>query len=943
MELKQSSLPVNSPQLQTHPDGDGADPDYNPSFQWPEPETSVLPARRHRLSLDGTWEFQFDPTDCAELNDIATWREAHVPIPWQAEFDDLREQAGTAWYRRRVQVPPEWAGQSVILHFGAGDYYAQVWLNGALVGDHAGGNLPFEFEIGDQINWAETNELVVRVTGPIDDPQRYPEFCFSEIPHGKQSWYGPLNGIWQSVWLESRCPFHIQATRLQTELASGQVQVDLSFSRPTDNADWVLLNIVDPSGALVTSTRASLPAGDQRTMVSVGVTHPLAWSPTEPHLYRLEVGLGHGEAQVDSLVETFGFRTIEAREGRLFLNGDPLYLRGALDQDYYPETIATPPSVEFLEDQLHKAKALGLNCLRCHIKVADPRYYEVADRLGMLVWAELPNWRLLTESSAQRGLKTLEGIIERDGHHPSIIAWTIINENWGTDLVHDPTHRAWLKNTYHWLKALDPTRLVIDNSPCWPNFHVQTDIEDYHYYRAIPDRRRQWDEFVTAFAGRVSWTYSPYGDAVRTGQEPLIVSEFGNWGLPDVDLLLDEGQEPWWFETGQEWDDGVVHPHGVRRRFRAWYLDRVFGSWRAFIEATQWQQYLALKYEIESMRRQPEIVGYVITEFTDVHWEANGLLDIKRNPKVFHDVFAAINADTVIVPEWERVSYWAGEPVRVNLTIAHGAGPDLSGAELRWSLGAEAATGRITVPPLTAGQVRPLEPVTFYAPTVTSPGLHRLSLNLYAANGDHLAANHVDLSLLPQRAAPAKAELLWTPEPELAERLTALGYALAPDYQTARVIVTHRLDDTLAGCIREGSHLLLLADDPEAIGWHLPGVQVKTRENTSWSGDWASSFAWVRRLGPLADLPGGPLIDHSFDRVIPDYVLTGFSPLDFAAHVYGGLMVGWIHKPVALIAARRYGEGRAVLTTFRLTTDIPGLDPVATTLLDSLIKLTLAK
>lgn len=153
--------------------------------------------------------------------------------------------------------------------------------------------------------------------------------------------------------------------------------------------------------------------------------------------------------------------------------------------------------MEFLEDQIGKAKELGLNCLRCHIKVADPR--------------------------------------------------------------------------------------------------------------GISDHRRQWDGFVDTFATRARWTFSPNGDAVRTLSEPLIVSEFGNWGLPDIDLLSDHlGRDPWWFETGAEWTDGVVYPHNVRQRYHKLGLDRVFGSWKAFIEATQQQQFLALKYQIEAMRRRPE-------------------------------------------------------------------------------------------------------------------------------------------------------------------------------------------------------------------------------------------------------------------------------------------------------------------------------------------------
>ena len=385
--------------------------------------------------------------------------------------------------------------------------------------------------------------------------------------------------------------------------------------------------------------------------------------------------LRRGGEVADLVRERFGFRSIETRAGRIYLNGQPLFLRGALDQDYYPDGICTPPSEAFLEDQFRKAKALGLNCLRCHIKVPDPRYYAVADRVGLLIWTELPNAGRLTAQARARAEATLHGMLERDGNHPSIFCWTIINENWGTDLVHSAEDRAWLRRTVDWLKAADPDRLVVDNSPIAPSFHLRSDLEDFHFYAAIPDHRRSWDGFVEALAARPAWTYGPSAEAVRTGDEPLLCSEFGNWGLPDPERLRGaDGAEPWWFETGQDWGDGAAYPHGIESRFRAAGLERVFGSFSAFVEAAQWQQYRALKYQIETMRRQPALAGYVITEFTDCLWESNGLLDMRRNPRVFHDWFAAINADTVIVPQWERVAYSAGETIRVGLAAAHGGG-----------------------------------------------------------------------------------------------------------------------------------------------------------------------------------------------------------------------------------------------------------------------------
>ena len=211
-------------------------------------------------------------------------------------------------------------------------------------------------------------------------------------------------------------------------------------------------------------------------------------------------------AATDAVHETFGFRSIEARDGFLHLNGQPLYLRAALDQDYYPDGSGTAPSLDLLEDQLRKAKAMGLNCLRLHIKVPDPRYYEVADRLGMLVWTEIPNVETWTPSSAARLRATMEGILERDRNHPCIVIWTLINEDWGTRLRESAEQRAWIVAEYDWLKAEDPLRLVVDNSACFPNVHVKTDIDDYHYYRAVLERQQEWQALTNEFAARPACT-----------------------------------------------------------------------------------------------------------------------------------------------------------------------------------------------------------------------------------------------------------------------------------------------------------------------------------------------------------------------------------------------------------------------------------------------------
>ena len=892
-----------------------------------------------RISLDGTWEFLHIADD--RLPGPAEVRAITVPSPWQAQFQDLRMRAGIGIYRREVEIAPEWLRDAVWLRFGAVFHNSKVFVNGALVGSNEGGFLPFSFEVTRHLRPGR-NEIKVRVDSPTDNPAEFPDSPFAEIPFGKQSWYGPLSGIWQSVYLERRVADHVTRVRLVPSLETGRVAARISFAGPVADASELALEVRDPDGAVVLTLSRPVLTGVTSLPFEFTLEGVRPWSPDAPNLYRARVSLSRAGAEIDGIEESFGFRTIETRDGKLFLNGEPLYLRGALDQDYYPDTICTVPSLAFLEDQFRKAKELGLNCLRCHIKAADPRYYEVADRLGILIWTELPNGGMATDRSRGRKEKLLKGIVDRDGNHPSIIIWTIINENWGVDLVHDADHRDWLKRTFAWLKAYDPTRLVVDNSPLAPSFHVETDIADYHYYAAIPDHRAQWDAFVDDLSGPAPFLYSPHGDAVVTGDEPRMCSEFGNWGLPHPgDLRGADGQEPWWFETGHDWGEGVMYAHGVENRFTDWSLDRVFGDLAGFVTAAQWQQFRALKYQIEAMRRRPELAGYVITELHDCHWESNGLLDMRRNPRVFHDVFRTINADTVIVPRWTRLSHWAGESARIDLAVAHGAGEPIEGARLEVRLGAERRV--LEVPRLVAPGVADLGAVELPVPNLAEPAQERIELALLAPDGRIIAVNQLETAVHPVRTKPVHARRpVWSPDEDIRERFVALGYAAARSMEEAALVVARSHDEAVAGHVRNGASLLLLPEREMPLYPFFPhwqNVRVQPRAGTLWAGDWASSFSWMRRSGHFRRMPGGPLLDESFDRVLPDDVISGCNLLDFQARVFAGLAVGWIHKPVALGVERSYGRGRLVASTLRLLRDAPGEDPTATVLTDALVEL----
>ena len=537
--------------------------------------------------------------------------------------------------------------------------------------------------------------------------------------------------------------------------------------------------------------------------------------------------------------------------------------------------------------------------------------------MGMLIWTELPNGGMATDRSRGRKEKLLKGIVDRDANHPSIIIWTIINENWGVDLVNDADHRDWLKRTFAWLKAYDPTRLVVDNSPLAPSFHVESDIADYHFYAAIPDHRDEWDQFVDELASRASWLYSPHGDAVITGREPLMCSEFGNWGLPyPKDLRDEKGEEPWWFETGHDWGEGVMYAHGVENRFSDWSLDRVFGDLRRFVIAAQWQQFRALKYEIESMRRKPTLAGYVITELHDCHWESNGLLDMRRNPRVFHELFHIVNSDTVIVPKWERPSYWSGETAQVQLAIAHGAGPVLEDCHLEIALGDE--TKRL--PPAahrSAGSARSRQH-RLHVPDYRRGRPCGASLSSCALPTESWSRKTISTSpFTRKRADPSiRASCLVATDEDIARAFRArsgYGCARALDgidaHRVAQLTIT-----AIADHVRAGRKPPAAAGERDGLYPFFPHWQnVRVRP--------ARRHALARRLGLVlrvaaaerdhfARFPCGPLLDETMDRVLPDLVIAGCNLLDFQARVFAGLVVGWIHKPVALGVERSYGRGR---------------------------------
>jgi len=893
---------------------------------------------RLRRTLSDGWEFTPDRSASAriEANDPQApqnnWRPIQVPGYWQMQFRDLARATGPGWYRVVLELEPSWLEFAALsLEFGAVSHFCQGWLNGHYLGEHEGGHLPFSWSLNGAAR-AGNNELLIRVVSPSGDRTRYRDFPFEEILHGKQSWYGPAGGIWQEVSIEARSDDAVDAIDVRPDPNTGQVVVRVGFSG--DPTALLRVEILGPDGDELVCDTITPDAPVTLWLSNYGLQW---WSPESPSLYVVRVTVLVDGHETDVAEKRFGFRTFVADNGRFVLNGEPFSMRGVLDQDYY-DSPGVPTSKQALLDRFAVVKAMGFNTIRCHIKIPDPWYLDAADEIGLLLWCELPSTSRLTTRARDRVEETLTAMIERDRHHPSVVVWSIANEAWGYDLVGNSEHRAWLSDLYRRTKAQVHDRLIVDNSPCLPNFHIETDVEDFHFYAVIPEMRQRWDDFLEAFSNRADFTFSPNGDARRSGTEPLVVSEFGAWGLPDLSLV--DGDEPWWFESGQEWADGAAYVHGAQERYALWHLDRVFGSWDGLCRATHQRQFETMKYQIETMRLRPEIAGYVLTELSDVHWEANGLLDMFGNPRSFAARLSELNASPTVIAKIDRVAVWQDETTRAEFTIVNDnqKRPDVEvrcgivGHHESWT------EARVTLGPEEHYRLAPFE-VPGHGGDTPSPLTVQCSL---FSNTERVATTDQTVLVVPRLGPQLDPDkVLVVRDDDLAARLDSMGYKVADRSSGSSLRVMRCLSSDDHGFIEAGGRGLLLAEDVDALGsgfGEFPAIELKPwREALFGGGEWVSAFSWLRRSERFADLPGGPLMDAIFEGLTPNVVITGIPPARFEYDVLAGVFVGWVHQVAALIARHNAGLGSLTISTLKLTEQPPGADPLASWLLHQLI------
>jgi len=847
-------------------------------------------------SLNGDWMFSVDSSSQMNENLITqntVWKSMSIPGSWHSQKTGLLDYQGVVWFKKEIKLKKLNESKRMFVKFHAVDYLTKLYINKKYVGLHEGGYTPFLFDISDYIIEGD-NEILLRVVDPVADESGTDGISYWHIPHGKQNWYVQNSGIWQEVELILKEKNYVENVLITPKLSGKFTAKIISNNSELEKLPAHIAFSIKNSRGNIVFSNDSIKSGGKNIILNGLVEKPELWEPTSPNLYRFTVTYGE-----DTFTGSFGFREFEVDKWEFFLNGKPFYMIGALDQDFYPETNYTTPSKEYLIDEMKKAKGMGLNTLRCHIKIPDKRYLDAADEVGLLIWSELPNWDIFDESVKSRYRNTFHEVFERDWNHPSFVVWGIINESWGIDLDQEE-QRKWLLEEYDYAKDYAKGRVIVDNSACWGNYHVKTEINDYHTYWSIPENRYKFDKTIADVAGRADWLFSKYGDSEESGDEVLMISEFGNWGLPFLPK-----DKPMWFNR-MFLDDWITLPEGVEKRFTDFKYNRIFDSYEDLAVASQMNQFKSLKYEIERIRLENEIKGYVITEFTDINWECNGLLDMWRNPKAFYSEMPMIQSPDIIIPVVDKYNFWSDEKINLNVFFSHYSNNQFSDLILEWFVEGKKIGAKNIKVNSSNYAVTLLHEFLYKSQNVNSPQKIKIDFKLSASNGVQVANNYIEVFVYPRIKI-----------------------------STDNVYITNSIDSKAINILKEGGNIICIIDSSSIMPAEFP-FQVTSRDEDWYDGNWASNLNWISDAPPLKNIGLSKTLGFEIDKVVPNYVITDIPSENFD-DVLSGMFVAWLYLNSAYIVQIKAGEGKIILTTFDMYNNYKS-EPFASTLISELIK-----
>lgn len=563
--------------------------------EYPRPQFE----REDWINLNGEWEFEIDQSASGKARELYNTEHLNesicVPFCPESELSGIgyKDFMNCVWYRKEIELPAEWMEDKIILHFGAVDYFATVYVNGREVGTHRGGYSSFSFNITSYIKFGYKNVITVCAEDDIRSGRQ---------PGGKQSreydsykcYYTRTTGIWQTVWLEKVPKNHISSIRIYPDVENTRVRID---AQVVGNGIFSVKAFY--KGKLM--GEASVKAVHGMTDVTLDLEEEHLWEVGAGRLYDLELTFDE-----DKVTSYFGLRSVRMDGMRFLLNGKSVFQRLVLDQGFYPDGIYTAPTEEAFVRDIELALAAGFNGARLHQKAFEPRFLYHCDRYGYMVWSEHGNWNLnIADYEAYEAyLPEWIELVERDFNHPSIVCWSPLNETW--DFEGRKQVDSLIENMYMLTKRLDPTRPCIDTSG---HYHVKTDIFDLHDYDQNPDSfRARYNTF--AHGGKLDVDANIRNMKRPTGRhfyggEPVCVSEYG----------------------GIKWD--------AYGDMKAWGYGNAPKTKEEFIERYKKLTYALLENE--------KIFGFCYTQLYDVEQERNGLYTYNREPKFDMNIFKQIN------------------------------------------------------------------------------------------------------------------------------------------------------------------------------------------------------------------------------------------------------------------------------------------------------------
>lgn len=562
--------------------------------------------RSQWYSLDGSWKFAYDDANrYIRPKDVLEWPlTINVPFAPETERSGIQDTSfhPVCWYEREFEIPH--GEDRLLLHFGAVDYFARVWVNDEFVVEHEGGHTPFKTDITHALRGQGPQRISVQV---LDDPHDLAK------PRGKQDWmlephsiwYPRTTGIWQSVWLERVPHTYLEQLRWTPHLEDWQITVEAYIAGDLGQEMRIGVKLSQNGGVLADDNYAVICGEVVRRIVLAdpGIDdyrNEILWSPEDPKLIEAEVTLWDGNKLVDRIQSYTALRSVYTQRDRFMLNGRPYQLRLVLDQGYWPESFMTPPSDEALRKDIELVKAMGFNGVRKHQKIEDPRFLYWADKMGLMVWEEMPSAYRFTNKAIQRLMREWKEVIDRDYSHPCIVTWVPFNESWGVpDLPKTATHRDAVQAFYHLTKTLDPTRPVIGNDG-WES--TATDIIGIHDYDKDPEnlRERYGPKIVVdeLFDRRRPGGRILTLDGYPHKGQPIMLTEFGGIAFAKEDDPLAE--KIWGYTSTDDAQD-------FEQRYTAY---------------------------LENVNNIGIFSGFCYTQFTDTFQEANGLLYADRTPKI---------------------------------------------------------------------------------------------------------------------------------------------------------------------------------------------------------------------------------------------------------------------------------------------------------------------